>query len=211
VRPSHESNRIPKARADGLLIEHVGDETVVYDLESKHAHCLAPLAARVLELSDGETPVAEIASLATLRLGHDVSEAEVHDALAQLEDRALLDTPLAIRDGFSRREAIGKVAFAGATAVFAGSLVTTIAAPALAAGASQLPAGCTCTNNPDCQSGHCCKAAGSNDKCNNGCCADTNNGSNCQCVNGVCNSLPTPPAGSCGGAGVCTPTGGAPC
>ena len=39
---------LPLARAEGLLTEEVEAEIVVYDSESKQAHCLSPLAALVL-------------------------------------------------------------------------------------------------------------------------------------------------------------------
>src|SRR3954452_15932411 len=63
---------VPAARSDGLLIEPVGDETVIYDTDSKQAHCLKPLAAIVFGCCDGHATVGEIASAAQRRLGDDV-------------------------------------------------------------------------------------------------------------------------------------------
>jgi hypothetical protein len=191
----------PKARADGLLVEHVGDEIVVYDLESKQAHCLAPLAAMVFSLSDGEATFTDIAAKAEQDLGQPVTERDVSAAVSQLEECALLDAPvvdapLLVRDGLSRRQAISKVAFAGAAAAFGGSLITSIAAPsALAAAGSGKPEGCACSKNKDCASNHCCgdTGGGTAGPCNVGCCAD-NNGNQCTCSSGRCPSVATPPA-----------------
>ena len=81
----------PLARSEGLLIEHVGDETVVLDTESKQAHCLSPLAAAVFEGADGTTGVEDLAE----RISSDepVSVQQVGAALAQLEERGLLGRP----------------------------------------------------------------------------------------------------------------------
>ena len=198
----------PAARSQDLLVERVGDETVVYDLESKDVHCLSPLAAKVFEACDGTTPLDEIAQALSL------STAEVNDAVAQLDECELLDrpdSPLVLSDGGStRREAVQKVAFAGATAAFSAPLITSIVSPSAAMAASGNPTGCQCTMNSDCASNHCCMNAGSNEKCNDGCCAESNNGSLCQCTvvsgMGQCATINLPDPGACGSAGVCVPT-----
>ena len=81
----------PVARAEGLLVESVGEETVVYDLDTKEAHCLKSLAAAVFMYADGTKTASDIAELAAYRMGTPVTEAEVKDAFAQLESCALLD------------------------------------------------------------------------------------------------------------------------
>lgn len=215
MRPPHGLNAAPpKARDEGLLIERVGDETVVYDLENKNAHCLAPLAAVVFDLSDGERSAAKIAGIAGERLGTPVSEDDVVGAVGQLGDCSLLvdtpvlDSPVLVRDGHTRRQAIGKVAFAGAAAAFGGSLITSIAAPSALAAGNGLPVGCACTKNKNCASNHCCgdTGGGTAGRCNSGCCAD-DNGQECICQgNGICPSVATPPA-TCT---ACIPTSG-PC
>src|SRR4051812_33936336 len=115
---------VPAAQSDGLLIEPVGDETVVYDTGSKQAHCLKPLAAIVFSCCDGRATVAEIATAAQHRLGDDVGESDVADAVAQLETIGLLQTALVVRPGggllatngrgVSRRDMLRHVGFAGA-------------------------------------------------------------------------------------------------
>src|SRR3954447_14815919 len=199
---------LPAARTEALLVEHVGAETVVYDLSTKEVHCLSPLAAAVFGACGGSRGSEGGAAVAQDRLGKPVPADDVAAAVAQLGECDLLDTPLRVHDGLSRREAVRKVALAGATAAFAAPLVTSIVAPNEAAADSKLPPGCSCTKNPDCQSNHCCKEAGNNDKCNDGCCASDDNGTDCQCVGTtfptVCHSIPNPGT-SCGSVGPCTP------
>jgi hypothetical protein len=75
----------PIARTEGLLIESVGEETVVYDLDTKEAHCLKALAATVFMYADGARTAADIAELSSYRLETSVSDADVKDAVKQLE------------------------------------------------------------------------------------------------------------------------------
>lgn len=209
----------PIARATGLLVETVGDETVVYDLESKEAHCLKSLAAVVFAHADGRNTAAEIAELAEYRLGRTVSEAEVAEAVAQLEQRALLDTPLVVRDGLSRREAVQRFAAAAA----AGPLIVSVMAPtALASGSTVAPGGCcgssttgtntTCVGlNPVCTSNHCCQNLSSKD-CNQcKCVGDKNDCSICAnvgggtCPNMTLNGVSTPACGTTSSGACCYP------
>src|SRR3954451_22442478 len=99
MRSKDMANPVPAARSDGLVIEPVGDETVIYDVDSKQAHCLKPLAAIVFDGCDGSATVGEIASAARRRLGDDVGTADVVDAVAQLESLGLLQTALVVRPG----------------------------------------------------------------------------------------------------------------
>ena len=52
----------PRARTAGVVVEHLADEVLVYDLERDRAHCLNLAAARVWERCDGNHCVTEIAS-----------------------------------------------------------------------------------------------------------------------------------------------------
>ncbi len=171
----------PAARSEGLLIEPVGDETVIYDTRSKEAHCLKPLAAIVFDCSDGRTTAGEIARTAEQHLGNGVSEADVADAVSQLERLGLMLTPLVVLpgaegngNGLSRRDMIRRVGFAGAAAAAGTSLITSIV-PSAALAASGLPSGCTgCGRNKDCVSNHCCQQ-NPGKSCLEGCCAGSNN------------------------------------
>jgi hypothetical protein len=116
----------PLARSDeGLLVEPIGDETVIYDAESKEAHCLGPLAAVVFANCDGHTTIERLASLSAERLGEPVEVEDVLDALAQLEERELMAVPVTPRGGdLSRRDLMRRSA-----GVAAGALITTVVAP----------------------------------------------------------------------------------
>jgi hypothetical protein len=119
----------PIAREKALVVEELGDELLVYDLEVKNAHCLTPLAAGVWRLCDGRTDTDAMAS----QLGVEVSE--IQFALDELDRCDLLQTMKAKKAGLSRRDfglKVTKVAAAGATL----PLILSIAAPAMAASAS---------------------------------------------------------------------------
>ena len=133
MRLTHK--RFPVARDEGLLVEHVGDETVVYDGESKEAHCLTALAAVVFEHCDGRTPVDMLATLATERLGEPVDPLRVQHALAQLEERNLIVGPPTRGNGLSRRDMLRRTAAVGAAAASA-PLITSIVVPTPAAAAT---------------------------------------------------------------------------
>ncbi len=125
--------RLPLARSEGLVIEELADELLVYDLDVKHAHCLTPTAASVWRLCDGKTSVDAIAEDLGLATGDLVL------ALDELERCELLVEPLPANGGLSRRELglkVTKVAAGVATV----PLILSIAAPAAAQSSSQIAA-----------------------------------------------------------------------
>jgi hypothetical protein len=195
----------PVARTEGLLVETVGDETVAYDLNTKEAHCLKSLAAAVFMYADGSKTSSDIAELAAYRMGTPVTEADVNDALAQLESRALLDAGpvVVVRNGISRRDAIKRFsAVAGVATVT--PLIATVSASAAGSQNSLVPTGGCCGHTPDtctggnplCVSGHCCQNTDATAKqCNPcKCVGDKNDCSTDQCDNPlgatVCDPLP---------------------
>jgi hypothetical protein len=117
----------PMARSERVLVEAVGDETVIYDLDTNVAHALKPLAAAVFNYADGTNTASEIAELASYRLATTVTEAEVADAISQLDTLSLLDIPeLSLSEaGLSRRDALKVFGAVGAGTV----LVSSVAAP----------------------------------------------------------------------------------
>ena len=188
---------LPAARTADLLTEHVGDETVVYDLSSKDVHRLSPLAAAVFSHCDGRTSADRVADLVQERLGAPVGVEEVSAAVTQLQERSLLETPpLILRgEGFSRRDMMRKSAMTGAAVAMA-PLITSIAAPTAAMAANGIPTGCTgCGANKDCASGHCCQTVAGK-KCNQSCCVASNNSCQLKEVSGT-NVCSVPLAG-CG-------------
>lgn len=175
-----KSRVVPAARSEGLLVERVGDETVIYDAETKQAHCLKSLAAAVFDCCDGSTSVAQAATTASGRLGTSVSEDDVTEALRQLEQLRLVEVPLVVLqsvdggDGVSRREVLRRIGLAGVAATGA-TMITSIAVPGLALAASGVPTGCSgCNKNSDCTSGHCCQS-NAGKSCNQNCCVGSNN------------------------------------
>jgi hypothetical protein len=158
--------KLPVARDEGLLIEHVADEVVVYDTESKEAHCLSPLPAVVFTHSDGYRTVEQLAEVASVKLGETVSADRVMDAVAQLEERELLKVP----GGISRRQMLRKSTIATG-AVVAAPIISSVFAPAAIAGNSA-----TCGPLICCP---CCTGSGFN---KDDCCFIKNVTVNCQCV-----------------------------
>ena len=182
---------LPQARADALLAEQVGDETVVYDLNTKQVHCLSPLAAAVYERCDGRTPAPEIAEFAQKRIGSPVTPEDVSNALDQLQERALLDDPpqiLLSQGGFSRRDLVRKAAVVGAAAAVV-PLITSVSAASAGTTDTLQPPGGPCGQNKDCASGHCCQ---DHRDCNPGLCVACDNACNFR--------TPSQPSSGCIGA-----------
>jgi len=118
----------PLARSERLLVENIDDETVIYDEDTKVAHALKPLAAAVFSYADGKNSSAEIAELASYRLGSGVNEAQVDEAVAELDSCALLDEP-GLEGGVSRRDALKRFGAVGVAASASTLLISSIAAP----------------------------------------------------------------------------------
>ena len=121
---------LPRARDEGVLIEDTGIETVVYDVERKEAHALSPLAAGVFAYSDGRRSLSELAVLTADRIGEPVTEAQVADALAVLEEHHLLAAP---EGGVSRRSFVRR----SAAVAISVPLVTSVVLPATVLAASE--------------------------------------------------------------------------
>jgi hypothetical protein len=139
----------PRARCEGLIVESLGGERLVYDAERDRAHSLNAVAAAVWELCDGDRSVGELSEAATARLGEPVSEDAVWRALSQLDERRLLAGELPHRMSgpeFSRRTALARAGLIGASAAFAAPLVKSIVVPtaAEAGAASCVPPGGPC-------------------------------------------------------------------
>lgn len=125
------SSQLPLARSDGLVVEELGDELLVYDLNDKQAHCLSPVAALVWRRCDGSTSADAIARQL------DLDDAKVALALQEIERCQLFASGSATYGVLSRRELglkVTKVAVGAATV----PLILSIAAPAAAATQSQI-------------------------------------------------------------------------
>jgi hypothetical protein len=136
--------QLPPGRREGLIVESLEDELVVYDTERNRAHSLNGVAAAVWEACDGVRDSAALAEAVG------VTEDDVWRALSQLEERGLLDGELPRRMSgpeYSRRQAVRRMGLIGASAAFAAPLVKSIVVPTAAqAGASCASEGQPCGN-----------------------------------------------------------------
>lgn len=123
---------LPKARDEGLLVERVDHELVIYDEVGKVAHCLSQDVASVWEVCDGQASEADIAT----RLG--LAPSTVAQAVSELRESGLLDGA----SGYSRREAAKRMAAVGGAALAAPALMYSMPVPAAAAACSKHIATC---------------------------------------------------------------------
>jgi hypothetical protein len=56
-----KTTRVPRARADGLIVKELTDEVLVYDIQRDKAHCLNLTAAAVWKQCDGRATIPESA------------------------------------------------------------------------------------------------------------------------------------------------------
>jgi hypothetical protein len=151
----------PIARRQGLVIQELPDEVLVYDLERDRAHCLNDTAAFIWQRCDGRNSIAHIARTLGNRLNCEVDEKIVWLALDQLERSHLLESrPATVPPvmGVNRRTMVRAL---GLTAAVAIPIVTSIVAPTPAQAVSCLGPGAACTDSAQCctqpcdQTGHC--------------------------------------------------------
>jgi len=145
----------PRARKDGLIVQKLPDETLVYDLERDRAHCLNQTAAFVWQHCDGRSNAKEIARALKDKTKQPVDEKLVWLAIDQLGRNHLLKETLALPPqvaGLNRREVMRAL---GLTAAVAIPVVASIVAPFPAQAATCLGNGATCTSSAQCCSNIC--------------------------------------------------------
>ncbi len=145
----------PVARKQGLVIQELPDEVLVYDLDRDRAHCLNATAAFVWQRCDGKNTTAQIARTLGQQFDCTVDEKIVWLALDQLGKNHLLDrqpAPPPAFVGMNRRAMVRAFSLA---VFFAVPVVTSIVAPTPAATCSLLPNGSECGNSSQCCSGCC--------------------------------------------------------
>lgn len=136
----------PKARTENLVVQHVADEILVYDLTTNKAHCLNETAGFVWSRCTGDRSINEIAKAVEVQFGHAVDEDFVRLALDQLENESLLtEKSLGGVVMPNRREAIKRIGLASAIAI---PIVSSLLAPSKALGSVS----CACVNPGDCLS-----------------------------------------------------------
>jgi hypothetical protein len=147
-------NKLPKARGKDIVVQILGKEVLIYDLNTHKAYNLNETASAVYQACDGKTSVSEISFLLGKQLKSPVTEDIVWLALDGLKKDNLLSNSeeLTIKfDGLSRREVIRKVGFASLIAL---PVISSLVAPTAAMAQSNtgapgcLATGLVCTPNP---------------------------------------------------------------
>lgn len=159
IAPLH----LPKMRVQGLVIDELPDEVLVYDLERHKAHCLNHTAGLVWKHCDGRSMPSEIARRLEKELQAPCPEEMVWLALRQLKSLHLLEEPItepARLAGLSRSELVHlsrrqMVRTLGLAAIVAVPLVTSIVSPTPAQANTCGHNGTVCLSNNDCCSGSC--------------------------------------------------------
>ena len=153
----------PMARRNGLVVQEMPDEVLVYDLDTNKAHCLNQSAARVWRACDGNNEVADIVREFEANGGGKVTEDFVWLAIDQLSENGLLENEVAPRfAGQSRRQVLKTIGFASLVAL---PVISSLVAPQQALGAVS----CGCTQTAQCATRTACP---STTLCNpNGVCA----------------------------------------
>ncbi|MDP2956863.1 MAG: hypothetical protein Q8N53_10630, partial [Longimicrobiales bacterium] len=163
-------DQTPQARTDGLLVEEMDGETLVYDLQTHAAHCLNPAATLVWRRSDGRTTVRAMVPFLG-EVGLPEEESLVWMALSRLDEAGLVGsvTLPGPKGSFSRKDVL-RVLGAAAAMTLLLPAVDSVVAPLAAAAASCISlAACTalpktaCGGLPICTNKTlCCKRQGSN-------------------------------------------------
>lgn len=109
---------MPIARKEGLVIQEMPDEVLVYDLETNKAHCLNRTAASVWKSCDGVSSITEIKTKLEKEFKTTLPEDFIWLALDQLSKDKLLEKEIETKiSGMSRREVIKKIGFASMAAL----------------------------------------------------------------------------------------------
>ena len=107
---------VPQARHDRLVVQKLGDETIIYDEQRNHIHRLNQTAALVWRHCDGRRTAGDLALVVQGELGSPVTEEMVWLALDRLEKEHLLQDRL-VRPGealqITRRQMLRKAALVG--------------------------------------------------------------------------------------------------
>jgi hypothetical protein len=144
---------LPDARTEGLVVQELSDEVLVYDLDRHKAHCLNETAAFVWRQCDGTSTVTEISGRLADEFNAPADEDVVWAALSQLEKSHLLQSRVTQSLGgrkVTRRELMRKAGIAAAIAL---PLITSVVAPTAAAAQSCIPFKAICDPKRD----FCCK------------------------------------------------------
>ena len=141
---------VPRARQEGLVVQEMPDELLIYDLVRHKAHCLNETAALVWKRCDGKTSVKQLVHVLRTERDAAADESMVWMAFDQLAKAHLLhgeSLAWSGASGISRRQVIKRI---GAAAAVSLPLVTSIVAPRAVQAATCLGSGGACTSNAQC-------------------------------------------------------------
>ena len=139
----------PLARKEGLVVQELPEEVLVYDLERDRAHCLNESAAFVWQHCDGRTTAGKIARSLGKKVNAPVDEKVVWFAIDQLRRNHLMAgaaVPPQLIAGLNRREMVRTLGLAAAVAV---PVVASIVAPTPAQATTCVGQGGSCVGNPN--------------------------------------------------------------
>ena len=130
----------PQAKTEGLVIQELPDELLVYDLEKNKAYDLNQTSALVWQNCDGKKSISEIAQVLEKTLNQKVPDELVWLSLAKLKKEDLVnfdEKSFADFSGMNRRELIKRATFASLVAL---PIVVSLVAPMPIHAASGAPA-----------------------------------------------------------------------
>ncbi len=130
----------PIARQNGLVVQEMPDEVLVYDLDANKAHCLNSSAALIWKSCDGTKSVADIVDQFESNGGGKVSEDFVWLAIDQLNENNLLVGKVAPRFASQSRRQVLKTI--GQASMVALPVIASLVAPPRALGNLS----CVCTD-----------------------------------------------------------------
>src|SRR5262245_44218951 len=159
-----EMSDFPKAREEGLILEPLDDELLVYVTKSHRSNALNATAAFVWRHCDGKTSIPDLARLLVAELGAPEDEALVLLALKRLATVKLLEENR-LPEGaekVTRRSVARRLALVGGMTVLL-PLVLSIVAPTAAEAATCITSGdcfarsvnLQCLGTPCCGGGSC--------------------------------------------------------
>jgi Coenzyme PQQ synthesis protein D (PqqD) len=170
----------PIRRKQGLAVQTLANEVLVYDLERHRAHCLNQPAAIVWRHCDGKTTIRQMTKILQEELDVNADQELVRYAIDRLTKAHLLEGSPAWA-GYTRRDFMRRLKKLGLAASAMLPVVISIVSPAPASALSCVPnngcAGmpdCTPCNNPG---GNC----GAGWKCCGGRCRSSGQAASCGC------------------------------
>src|SRR5581483_7571075 len=137
----------PRARRDGLTVQPMDQELVIYDPATDKTRLLNRTAATIWQHSDGRTPVSKLAEHLSQELGAAVDESLVWFTLEQLKKQDLMEAHPVIPARYARmtRRDFIRAGLVGAAVLL--PVVVSITTPSPARAGSCLASGEACATS----------------------------------------------------------------